>query len=649
MSAEGTIVWQPSPAAVDRALVTDFRHAVNARHGLELADHEALWRWSVAERGAFWSLLWGWCGVVGEGPGEPAVIDPGAMPGARWFPAARLNYAENLLQGPDTDEALVFRGEDGESRRLARGELRRDVAAVAGALAADGVGPGDRVAGYLPNLPETVVAMLAATSLGAVWSSCSPDFGPAGVLDRFGQIEPTVLFVADGHRYGGRDHDAAPTIRRLQDELPGLRRTVVVPHLASSPALADGQTAWADYRDPAAPPRFHRGSFDAPLFIMFSSGTTGPPKCMVHTVGGTLLQHLKEHRLHGDLRPGDRFFYHTTCGWMMWNWLVSGLASGATVLLYDGHPLRPATVLWDFVADEGVATFGTSARHLAACRKEGLRPGDSHDLGPLRAVLSTGSPLDPETFDWVYEAVKTDVRLSSISGGTDIISCFALGSPVLPVRRGELQCRGLGMDVAVFDEAGAAVTGAKGELVCRSAFPSQPSGFWNDPDGARYRAAYFEGHRGVWAHGDYAELTPSGGMVIHGRSDAVLNPGGVRIGTAEIYRVVDAHPDLLESVVVGQEHRGDVRVVLCVVLVAGRTLTADLEDDLRARIRRDTSPRHVPAIVRQVPAVPRTVSGKIVELAVRDILHGRPVANADVLANPESLAPLRRLAVELAE
>ena len=646
----GPVLWQPSDQEVRRTRVDLFRRRVNEEHGLELADHAALWRWSVAEPAVFWTGVWDFCGVVGERGEGPVLEDAERMPGARWFPAARLNYAENLLQGPDAAEALVCRDEDGRTVRLTFGELRRRTAAVAAALAADGVGPGDRVAGFLPNLPETVIAMLAASSLGAVWSSCSPDFGLQGLRDRFGQITPKVLFAADGYRYGGSVHDSLATVDRLRENLPDLVRCVIVPFLGDR-ELPAGVTTWDDYALPNAPavPRYHRVPFDHPLFIMYSSGTTGLPKCMVHGVGGTLLQHLKEHQLHGDLGPGDRLFYFTTCGWMMWNWLVSGLASGATVLLFDGHPLKPPELLWEFVADEGATTFGTSARYLGACAKVHLEPGRRCDLSRLDTILSTGSPLAPDTYDWVYAAVKKDLRLSSISGGTDIISCFALGSPVLPVRRGELQCRGLGMDVAVWDDTGQSVIAARGELVCTAPFPSMPTGFWNDPDGRRYRRTYFERFPGVWHQGDYAELTPSGGMIIHGRSDTVLNPGGVRIGTGEIYRVVDREPTVAESLVVGQRHRGDVRVVLFVVLQPGRELDDELKNRLRQRIRTETTPRHVPAVIRQVPDLPRTISGKTVELVVSRILHGEPVENADVLANPDALEPFRRLAAELAD
>ncbi len=648
----GDVLWTPDPDQVAAARVTQFRGEVNQLLGLSLDDYGDLHRWSVADRPGFWRALWDFTGVVGDGPGETVLVDGDRMPGARWFPEARLNFAENLLRGPDRSdeaEAIVFRGETGETRRLTFAELRKAVAGIAAALAADGVGPGDRVAGFLPNIPEAVIAMLATTSLGAVWSSCSPDFGLLGVLDRFGQIEPKVLFTADGYSYGGKSHDSLATAGKIQDKLSSLVRVVVVPFREEAPAIVGTMVSWAEYHHQAAgpAPNFHRVPFNHPLFIMFSSGTTGLPKCMVHSVGGTLLQHLKEHQLHCDVKPGDRFFYFTTCGWMMWNWLVSGLASGATVMLYDGHPLEPRTVLWDYARDERFTILGTSARWIAGCEKVHLQPARSHDLSALRVILSTGSPLAPESFDYVYRDVKADVQLSSISGGTDIISCFALGSPVLPVRRGELQCRGLGMDVAVFDETGRAVEGQKGELVCRSPFPSMPVAFWNDDAGRRYHAAYFDRFEGIWCHGDFAELTPSGGMIIHGRSDTVLNPGGVRIGTAEIYRVVEQFDEVVESLVVGLETDSDVQIVLFVVLRQGLELDQELKDDLRRRIRKEKSPRHVPAFIRQAPDIPRTISGKIVELAVRNILHDRPVDNLDALANPQALDFFRTLKSDL--
>ncbi|MFO7653383.1 MAG: acetoacetate--CoA ligase [Candidatus Krumholzibacteriia bacterium] len=641
------VLWRPSPAWMAAAQVTDFRGRAAASTGRHLPDWAALDRWSIEHPNEFWDEVWRFCGVIGDRGDGPALVDGHDMLRARWFPGASLNHAENLLRGAGDATALVFRGEDGARRALTRAELRAETARVAAALAARGVTRGDRVAGYLPNVPETVIAMLATASLGAVWSSCSPDFGLQGVLDRFGQIEPAVLFAADGQVYGGRRHERLDTALELRRRLPTVRELVIVPCL--QPGRFDGgpeAVGWEDFaagHDGAAEPRYTRVPFAHPLFIMYSSGTTGLPKCMVHSVGGTLLQHLKEHRLHADLRPDDRFLYVTTCGWMMWNWLVSGLASEAAVLLYDGAPLHPQTVLWDLVADEGCTHFGTSARYLAACAKHGLAPRRTHDLEALRSVMSTGSPLAAGSFDWVYREVKDDLQLSSISGGTDIISCFALGSPVLPVRRGELQCRGLGMAVEVWDPAGTPLVGEKGELVCTRPFPSQPTGFWNDPGGIRYRAAYFERFPGVWHHGDWAELRPEGGLVIHGRSDTVLNPGGVRIGTAEISRVVEQFPEVLESVVVGQEWGDDERVVLFVRLRDGSALDDALRERIRERLRHQESPRHVPALIVPVADIPRTVSGKISETAVRRVLHGLEVDNREALANPGALDLFRDL------
>ena len=570
------------------------------------------------------------------------------MPGARWFPSARLNYAENLLRHTGDDPALVFRAEDGRREVWSRDRLRAEVARVAAGLRADGVGPGDRVAGLMPNIPETVAAMLGAAMVGAVWSSCSPDFGPRGVMDRLGQIAPRVLFTARGYLYGGETFTTGATVKKLRGELPDLARVVTVPYPFPDTDPVDGTTAWDAYGDAAAEPEFVRLPFDHPLFIMFSSGTTGLPKCMVHGAGGTLLQHLKEHQLHCDLRPGDRLFYFTTCGWMMWNWLVSGLATGAVLVLYDGHPLKPAQALWDMAAQERITVFGTSARWISACAKRGLEPGRGRDLGALRAVLSTGSPLAPESFDYVYGAVKGDLQLSSISGGTDIISCFALGCPILPVRRGELQCRGLGMKVEVWDEQGRSVRDTKGELVCTAAFPSMPTGFWNDPDGSRYHQAYFARFPGVWCHGDFAEITPAGGMIIHGRSDTVLNPGGVRIGTAEIYRVVEGLDEVVESLAVGRPRNGDVQVVLFAVLREGLEMTPELARTIKETIRREASPRHAPAVVLAAPALPRTRSGKIMEKAVSRILAGQDVDNIGAVANPDALEYFRKIAATLA-
>jgi acetoacetyl-CoA synthetase len=644
----GAPLWQPSAERIARAQVTAFARRVAAEHGVRVPDQAALHRWSVEQPGKFWGAVFRDCGVLATQESPEVLAGPDRLPGARWFPGTRLNFAENLLRRRDAGPALVFRSENGQRRELSHRELHASVARLAAALRAWGIRPGDRVAGYLPNLPEAIVAMLAATSLGAVWSSCSPDFGVAGVLERFGQIEPRVLFCADGYFYAGKRLRSLEHVAELRNSLPSVERVVVVPYVDAAPDLSPlpGALPWGDAlaTHSAGEFSFERLPFDHPLVILYSSGTTGPPKCIVHGAGGTLLQHLKEHRLHVDLGPEDRLFYFTTCGWMMWNWLASGLASGATLVLYDGSPFHPEPgALFDLAESEGVTVFGTSAKFLDAAAKAGVEPIRTHDLGALRTILSTGSPLVPESFDWVYSHVKRDVALASISGGTDIVSCFVLGSPTLPVWRGEIQCAGLGMRVEVFDESGRALRGAKGELVCTAPFPSLPQGFWNDPGGRRFHAAYFERFPGAWAHGDFAETTEHGGFVIHGRSDAVLNPGGVRIGTAEIYRPVERLPEILESLAIGQEWQGDTRVILFVRLRDGVPLDAALEERIRGHIRREASPRHVPARIVQVADIPRTRSGKIVEIAVRDVVHGRPVRNRESLANPDALELFRDL------
>ncbi|MGH7518517.1 MAG: acetoacetate--CoA ligase [Gemmatimonadales bacterium] len=652
-------VWTPSPERISRANLTRFMAEARAR-GAPAGDYAALYRWSVDRPQEFWPLVWDFTGVVAEQRADGSVWDqvgvgldrmapPDPERGPRWFPGARLNFAENLLRRSDEHEALVFWNEGGRQRRLTYAGLRHEVARIAAGLQDAGVGVGDRVAGYLPNLPEAVVAMLATASLGAVWSSCSPDFGASGVLDRFGQIAPKVLFCADGYCYAGKEIDSLERVREVAGRIEGIERVVVVPYLRDQPELAklSKTVTWQQFSPPGrlpAGPSFVRLPFDHPLFIMYSSGTTGLPKCMVHGAGGTLLQHSKELALHTDLGPDDRIFYFTTCGWMMWNWLVSSLALGTTVLLYDGAALAPSpAILWDMAEAERVTVFGTSAKYLALAEKEGIEPARTHDLGPLRAVLSTGSPLAAHSFDYAYRSVKPDLHLASISGGTDIISCFALGNPIAPVWRGELQTRGLGMAVEVFGPDGRPVRGEAGELVCTRPFPSMPIAFWNDPDGAKYRAAYFDRWNGVWRHGDWAELTPHDGLVIQGRSDATLNPGGVRIGTAEIYRQVEQLPEVLESLVVGQEWQGDVRIVLFVRLREGATLDDALSDRIRRRVREHASPHHVPRKILQVNDIPRTISGKVTELAVREIIHGRPVRNADALANPAALELFRGL------
>ena len=624
-------LWTPS---AERAAQTGMAAFMRAAGKSTYAELHA---WSVERGIEFWNMLWDFCGVIGE-KGAETLIDPHRMPGAKWFPQGRLNFAENLLRPDASGEAMVFWGEDRVKRRVTHRQLRELVSRMAQALADMGVGKGDRVAGYLPNLPESTAAMLATASLGAVWSSCSPDFGVQGVLDRFGQIEPKVLLAADGYIYGGKEFDCQEKTAQILDKLPSVEECVVIDYLGETATTGTSLYEFLEPFDPA-PIRFERVAFNDPLYILYSSGTTGVPKCIVHGVGGTLLQHLKEHRLHSDVRPGDRLFYFTTLGWMMWNWLVSGLASGATLLLYDGSPfVNRGRLLFDFADAEGMTHFGTSAKFIDALGKTGVKPIETHKLEKLRAVLSTGSPLLPEGFDYVYDNVKRDVCLSSISGGTDIVSCFVLGNPAGPVWRGEIQAKGLGMAVEVFDEHGNPTRGEKGELVCTRPFPSMPIGFWNDADGAKYRAAYFERFPNVWRHGDWCEITAHDGIIIYGRSDAVLNPGGVRIGTAEIYRQVEQVEQVVESLVIGQDWEGDVRVVLFVKLREGTTLDDALAAAIKRRIRDNTTPRHVPQKILQVMDIPRTRSGKIVELAVRDVVHGRAVKNLEALANPEALA-----------
>jgi acetoacetyl-CoA synthetase len=576
--------------------------------------------------------------------GDRVVDDPEQMPGARFFPAARLNFAENVLRRRDSGPAIIFNGE-GRRRTMSHAELYAAAARFAAALRSMGIRPGDRVAAYMPNLPETIVAALGTAAIGAVWSSCSPDFGVQAVVDRFGQIEPRVLVAVDGYFFGGKQFDLVARLREIVRTLPSVERVIIVPYVDAAGGEIPRSISWSEWLSGAAAAslEFEQLPFNHPLYILYSSGTTGIPKCIVHGAGGTLIQHLKEHQLHCDIRPGDRVFYFTTCGWMMWNWLVTALASEATLILYDGSPFYPdGNVLFDFADETGMTLFGTSARFIDAVNKAGIAPRATHSLDTLRTITSTGSPLAPESFDFVYRHIKEDVHLASISGGTDIVSCFVLGVPIAPVWRGEIQGRGLGMCVEVFDEQGHSLpANEKGELVCTQPFPSMPLGFWNDPNGTKYHAAYFEKYPGVWRHGDYAAITEHNGVVIYGRSDAVLNPGGVRIGTAEIYRQVEQIDEVLESLVIGQRWENDERVVLFVRLVDGVALTPALEGRIRQRIRENASPRHVPARIVQVTEIPRTKSGKIVELAVRDIVHGREIQNKDALANPESLEQFR--------
>ncbi len=645
-------LWTPSAERIAGANLTAFRERVARKYGVAVADYAGLHQWSITEPGVFWSELWDYAGVIAETKGERALVEGARLQDARFFPEGRLNFAENLLRRRDRSPAIRFRGEDCIQRALSYAELYEQVSRLVQVLRGHGVGVGDRVAGFLPNVPEAVIAMLATTAIGAVWSSASPDFGVQGVLDRFGQIEPKLLFAADGYFYGGKLFDGLEKLRGVLAGLPTVRHTVLVPYTSDRPNMT-GLTntvlwdeALAGYQP--VPITFERLPFNHPVYILYSSGTTGAPKCIVHGAGGTLLQHLKEHRLHCDIKPGDRVFYYTTLGWMMWNWQVSALASEATLLMYDGSPFHPTgTVLFDFADAEDMTLFGTSAKYLDALHKHGYHPGSTHKLTALRTLTSTGSPLAPESFEYVYRTIKSDLHLASIAGGTDLISCFMLGVPTQPVWRGEIQARGLGMAVEVFDDQGQAVRGEKGELVCTRPFPSMPLGFWNDDEGGKYHAAYFDRFANVWCHGDFVELTGHDGIIMHGRSDATLNPGGVRIGTAEIYRQVEQLDPVLESICVGQLWKGDVRVVLFVRLREGVTLTPELEKTIKHQIRDGASARHVPAKILQVTDIPRTRSGKLTELAVRDILHGRTVKNAEALANPEALAQFEAARLQL--
>ncbi len=643
-------LWTPAPERAKASALARFMRETGKAQKQDFESYDSLWRWSVQNPEDFWSAIWDFCDMIGE-RGQITLSDPSAMPGARFFPDSKINYAENLLRRCDSHPALIFRTEQGAERVLTFRQLNDEVSRWAQGFKAAGIGPGDRIAGLMPNMPETIIAMLAAASLGAVWASASPDFGPQGVIDRFGQIAPKILVSVDGYYYGGKTLDILPKLREIAPALGNaLVKTIVIPFVSATPDLSGlrhGESA-SDFLTPFRPAaiQFSRLAFNHPLFIMFSSGTTGVPKCIVHGHGGTLIQHLKEHRLHCDIRRDDTIFYFTTCGWMMWNWLVSALASEATLLLYDGSPFHPdGTVLWDFTTRHGASLFGTSAKYIDALRSAGLRPGQTHDLSTLRTLTSTGSPLVHESFDYIYSAIKSDLHLASISGGTDIVSCFVLGNPISPVWRGEIQGAGLGMAVEVYDDDGKPVApgAGSGELVCTRPFPCMPVGFWNDPDGEKYKKAYFERFPGIWHHGDWIARTPHGGFIISGRSDATLNPGGVRIGTAEIYRQVEQIPEILESIAVGQDWQGDVRVVLFVRMKDGAVLSEDLAARIKKRIREGASPRHVPAKIIAVTDIPRTRSGKIVELAVREAIHGRPVKNSEALANPQALDLYRDL------
>jgi acetoacetyl-CoA synthetase len=643
-------IWTPDPQRVKATQLYRFSALASERTGRNLQDYGSLWRWSVDEREAFWSLLWEFCDVRGE-RGDRVLIDGDRMPGARWFPDAKLNFAENLLnRGPGRESAAaIFWGEDRVRREVSQCELHDQVACMAAALRARGVTTGDCVAAFMPNMPEALVAMLAAASIGATFTSTSPDFGVQGVIDRFGQTCPKILFAADGYYYNGKSIDCMEKLRAIVERLPSVESVVLTRYIDGS-ADAASVPHCQFLEDFIAPHTgvteidFARLPFDHPLYVVYTSGTTGIPKAIIHGAGGTLLQHMKEHQLHCDVRVGDRYFYFTTLGWVVWNIVMSSLASGATALLYDGSPFaREGRILFDLAEAEGMTHFGTSAKFIDASAKAGLRPRDSHELSKVRVMLSTGSPLVSDRYDYVYDAIKPDLQLASMSGGTDICSAFVIGAPNLPVWRGEIQCAGLGMAVDVFDDNGQSLADGKGELVCTKAFPSTPLGFWNDADGRRYRSAYFERYPNVWCHGDFCELTPHGGMIIHGRSDATLNPGGVRIGTAEIYQRIEEMPEILESVAVGQNWENDVRVVLFVRLVPGVRLDEELTKRIKETIRANTTSRHVPARIVAVADIPRTKTGKVVELAVRNVVHGEPVKNVDVLSNPEALDLFRNL------
>jgi acetoacetyl-CoA synthetase len=638
----GKLLWQPSEKRIKSTNMYGFMNSINEKHGRDFKDYGGLYRWSIENIPDFWAAVWEFVDIKASQPYSEVVDDAAKMPGAKWFSGARLNFAENLLRFRDDEVALIFKGEDREPVRMSYAELYDEVARVARALRGAGVETGDRVGAFMPNMPETVIAMLAAASIGAAWSSCSPDFGIKGVLDRFGQIKPRILFTANGYAFKGKTFDSLERVAGILKELPSIEKVVVVPYTETDPDIGVVPNAvhYKDFKSGESnlDIEFAQLPFDHPLYIMYSSGTTGLPKCMAQSAGGILINHLKELVLHTDLRREHTIFYFTTCGWMMWTWLVSSLAVGAKLALFDGNPFHPHPgALWELAQDEKFTIFGTSAAYLNFLESAGVRPGKEYDLSPLRVICSTGSPLSIEGFEYVYRDIKEDVQLASISGGTDINGCFALGNPMGPVYAGELQCRGLAMKVEAFDEAGKPVVNQQGELVCTAPAPPMPIYFWDDPDGQKYHAAYFDVYPGVWRHGDFIEITDRGGVIIYGRSDATLNPGGVRIGTADIYRQVENVREVEDSVVVGQDWKNDVRIILFVKLAQGFELTEDLRGRIKKQIRDNTSPRHVPAKIVAVPDIPYTLNMKKVELAIKKVIQGEAVLNKDALRNPESL------------
>ena len=636
------LLWQPSQETIKSTNMYSFMNLINEKYNQHFAEYAPLYQWSIDNIPDFWASMWKFAEIKASKPYDQVVDDVGKMPGARWFSGSRLNFAENLLRYRDNRTALIFKGEDRVSYTMTYSDLYDEVARVAVSLRAAGVQVGDRVVGFMPNMPETIIAMLAATSIGATWSSCSPDFGIKGVLDRFGQIRPKVLFTADGYFFKGKRLDSLERITNIIKELPSIERVVVVPYTEKNPDISGLPHAiyYQDFLSSESDPEieFEQLPFDHPLYIMYSSGTTGLPKCMVQSAGGILIHHLKELILHTDLKREDTIFYFTTCGWMMWNWLVSSLAVGATLVLFDGNPFHPDPgTLWKMAQDQQITIFGTSAGYIAALQNAGVKPDKTYDLSPLRALLSTGSPLSMEGFEYIYKEVKQDLQLASISGGTDLNGCFALGNPMGPVYSGELQCRGLAMKVMSFDENGKQVINQQGELVCTAPFPSMPIYFWNDPDNKKYHDAYFNVYPNIWRHGDYIVVTERGGVIMYGRSDATLNPGGIRIGTAEIYRQMDFIKEITDCVVVDQNWKNDVRVVLFVQMAEGYELTDDIVNKIKSTIRTNASPRHVPALILPVPDIPYTHNMKKVELAVKKVINNQPVLNKDALRNPEAL------------